>query len=184
LYLYLEGELGPYKARALEEHIERCEVCREALAERRLLHEAFKTLPPFEVPTDFARSVMDGLPDPVVVRNGWLAPLLAAVASLVVGLLGFNLLTGASLSDVIVAINRFAGSAAARILPLAAKAFKVAAILLHAATDLAEMLFTAAGAIFRSLGPGGLGLLLGFGGAFVLLVFFGARRFLSQGEEP
>jgi hypothetical protein len=184
LYLYLEGELGPYKSRALEEHVELCETCREALAERRLLHEAFTTLPPFEVPADFARSVVDGLPEPAVARAGWLAPLLAAVTSLVVGLLGFNLLTGASLSDVFFAINRFAGSAVARLLPLAAKAFKVAAILLHAATDLAEMLFKAAGAIFRSLGPGGLGLMLGLGGVFVLLVIFGARRFLSQGEAP
>lgn len=184
LYLYLEGGLGPYKARALEEHIELCETCREALAERRLLHEAFTSLPPFDVPADFARSVMDGLPEPDLPRGGWLAPLLAAVASLVIGLLGFNLLTGASLSDVLVAVNRFAGSATARLLPLAAKTFKVAAILLHAATDLAGMLFTAAGAVIRSLGPGGLGLVLGLGGAFVLLIVFGARRFLSQGEEP
>jgi hypothetical protein len=127
---------------------------------------------------------MDGLPEPAVVRTGWLAPLLAAVASLVVGLLGFNLLTGASLSDVLIAANRLAGSAVARVLPLVAKAVKIAAILLHAATDLAQMLFTAAAAAGRSLGPGGLGLLLGLGGAFVLLVVFGARRFLSQGEEP
>ncbi len=184
LYLYLEGELGPYKARGLEEHVERCEACREALAERRLLHEAFTTLPPIEVPADFARSVMENLPEPDPAPTGHLAPLLAAAASLVVGLLGFNLLTGASLSDVLVAVNRFVGSAVAQGLPLAAKSFKVAALLLHAATDLAEMLFAAGGAMVRSLGPGGFGLLLGLGGAFLLLVVFGARRFLSQGEEP
>lgn len=116
--------------------------------------------------------------------TGWLAPLLAAAASLVVGLLGFNLLTGASLSDVLVAVNRFAGSAVARVLPLAAKAFKVAALLLHGVSDLAEMFFTAAGAVIRSLGPRNFVLLFGLGGAFVLLALFGARRFLSQGEEP
>ena len=107
LYLYLEAGLGPYKARALEEHLEQCAACREALAERRLLHEAFTTLPPFEVPPDFARSVMDGLPEPAEIRGGWLAPLVAATAALIVGLLGFYLLTGASLSDVLVASNRF-----------------------------------------------------------------------------
>ena len=184
IYLYLEGELGPYKARALEEHVERCEACREALAERRLLHEAFTTLPPFEVPADFARSVMDSLPEPETVRGGWLAPLLAAVASLVVGLLGFNLLTGASLSDVLVTVNRMIGAAAAGLLPLAAKSLKIAAILLHAASDLAGMLFTTAGAAASALGPGGLALLVGLGGAVFLLALFGARRLFSQGEEP
>lgn len=182
-YLYLEGQLGPYRARALEEHIERCGACREALAERRLLHEAFTSLPPFEVPADFARSVMDSLPEPEAARGGWLAPLLAAVASLVVALLGFNLLTGASLSDVLVAANRMIGEAAAALLPLAAKSLKIAAILLHAASDLADMLFAAAGAAARALGPQGLALLVGLGGAVFLLALFGARRFLSQGEE-
>lgn len=184
LYLYLEGELGPYKARALEEHVERCEPCREALAERRLLHEAFTTLPPFEVPADFARAVMDSLPETETVRGGWLAPLLAAVASLVVGLLGFNLLTGTSLSDILVAVNRMAGEALSGLLPLAAKSLKVAVLLLRAATDMAEVLLTAAGSAAGALGPKGLAPLVGLGGAVFLLALFGARRFFSQGEEP
>jgi anti-sigma factor RsiW len=183
LYLYLEGELGPYKARAIEEHIESCAACREALAERRLLHEAFTSLPPFEVPPDFARSVMDSLPEPEVAQTGWLAPLLAATVSLIVGLLGFNLLTGASLSDVLIATNRLFGSVAATVLPLAAKAFKIAAVLMEVASDAAEMLFSAIGAFSRSLGPQGVALALGLGCAVFLLVLFGARRLLSLGEK-
>jgi predicted anti-sigma-YlaC factor YlaD len=183
LYLYLEGGLGPYKARALEEHIECCAACREALAERRLLHEAFTSLPPFEVPPDFARSVMDNLPEPEEVRASWLAPLLAATAALVVGLLGFNVLTGTSLSDVLVATNRAFGSVAGTVLPLAAKAFKIAAVLLKVASDAAEMLFSATGAFSRSLGPPGVALALGLGGAVFLLALFGARRLLSLGER-
>ena len=50
LYLYLEGGLGAYDAEHLEEHIEACRACREALTERRVLHEAFTSLPPIEVP--------------------------------------------------------------------------------------------------------------------------------------
>jgi len=184
LYLYLEGELGPYKARALEEHIDCCAACREALAERRLLHEAFTSLPPFEVPPDFARSVMDSLPEPEVSQAGGLAPLIAATASLIVGLLGFNLLTGTSLSDVLVAANRLFASVAATILPLAAKAFKILAVLLDVASHAAEMLFGAIGAFSRSLGPQGIALALGLGGAVFLLVLFGARRLLSLGEKP
>jgi anti-sigma factor RsiW len=184
LYLYLEGELGPYKARALEEHIDCCAACREALAERRLLHEAFTSLPPLEVPEDFARRVMDSLPEPEESRASWLAPLLAATAALIVGLLGFNLLTGTSLSDVLVATNRLFGSVAATVLPLAAKAFKIAAVLLKVASDAAEVLFSTIGAFSRSLGPQGVALALGLGCAVFLLVLFGARRLLSLGEKP
>jgi len=183
LYLYLEGELGPYKARALEEHLEACAACRETMAERRLLHEAFTSLPPFEVPEGFAKSVMDGLPEPEEVRAGWLAPLAAAVSALVVGLLGFNLLTGASLSDVLVSFNRIVGAATARLLPFLAKALKVAALLLDVAADAVSMLVAGFAAFTRTLGPQGVALVLGLGGALFLLVLFGARRLLSQGER-
>ncbi len=97
LTLYLEGELGPYESRKIEEHIEACAGCRERLEERRLLHEAFTTLPPFEVPADFARSVMAALPEPGPARGGWLGPLLAGASSLLIALLGFHVFTGQSL---------------------------------------------------------------------------------------
>ena len=183
LYLYLEGGLGPYKARALEEHLEACAACREAMAERRLLHEAFTSLPPFEVPEGFAKSVMDSLPEPEEVRSGWLAPLAAASSALVIGLFGFYFFTGASLSDVLVATNRLFGSVAATILPLAAKTFKIVAVLLNVSSDVASMLFAGVGAFVRTLGPQGVALALGLGGALFLLVLFGARRLLSQGER-
>jgi hypothetical protein len=183
-YLYLEGGLGPYKARALEEHVEGCAACGEVLAERRLLHEAFTSLPPFEVPLDFARSVMDNLPEPAEIRGGWLAPLVAATASLIVGLLGFYFLTGASLTDVLVASNRFFGSAITRFLPLVAKTFKIMGVLLRVAFDLASMLVSGAGAFARSLGPWGIAIALGLGGAVFLLSLLGARRLLVPGEKP
>jgi anti-sigma factor RsiW len=183
LYLYLEGELGPYKARALEEHLEACAVCREAMAEKRLLHEAFTSLPPFEVPEGFARSVMDSLPEAEEIRAGWLAPLAAAVSALVIGLFGFYAFTGASLSDVLISLNRVLGAATARLLPFLAKALKVAALLLDVAGDAASMLFAGVGAFVRAVGPQGLAVVLGLAGAVVLLALFGAKKLLSAGER-
>lgn len=182
LYLYLEGELGPYKARALEEHLEVCAACREAMAERRLLHEAFTSLPPFEVPEGFARAVMEGLPEPEEVRGGWLAPLAAAAAALLVGLFGFYAFTGASLSDVLVSLNRVLGAAMAVLLPLLAKALKFTALLLNVAADAASMLLAGLGAFARAVGPPGMALALGLAGAVVLLALIGARKLLSAGE--
>ena len=155
LYLYLEGELGPYDAAKLEEHLEGCAACRDALAERRVLHEAFTGLPPFEVPEDFARSVMDSLPEPEVRKAGWLAPLIAAVSALSIGLLGFNLFTGTSVLEVLVAVNGFFGSALARVAPLLAKTLKLLNVLLDVAVGLVRLGFTGLGDVLAGAGASG-----------------------------
>ena len=183
LYLYLEGELGPYDARKLEEHLECCAACRDALAERRLLHEAFTSLPPFEVPDGFARSVMDSLPEPEAVKAGWLNPLLAGAAALAVGLLGFYVLTGTSLVEVLVAVNGFLGSAVARIAPLAVKTLKLGGVLLKVVGDLLALGFEGLGTFTRLLGREGTVAVLGLVLLLTILAVFGARRFLHQGEQ-
>ena len=182
LYLYLEGELGPFDARKLEEHVECCPACRDALAERRLLHEAFTSLPPFEVPAGFARSVMDSLPEPEVRKGRWLAPLVAAMTALAVGLVGFRIFTGQSVFDVLVAVNRFFGSAVAFATPLAVKTLRIGHVLLNVAGDLLNMGFAGLATFSRLLGPAGIAVILGLVALLSLLAYFGARRFLHQGE--
>jgi hypothetical protein len=183
IYLYLEGELDPAERRGLEAHIETCPACRAALDERRLLHEAFTSLPPFEVPPDFALSVMDRIPETAGVKAGWLAPLASGLTALVVGLLGFYILTGESLSGVLVAVSRSFCSGFGRLLPLFAKLLKVGALLLNVASGFVTMLGNGLAALLRSLGPDGVCLILGLGLFVSLLVFFGAKRFLSLGEK-
>jgi predicted anti-sigma-YlaC factor YlaD len=183
LYLYLEGELGPAERRGLEAHLEGCPACREALAERRLLHEAFTSLPPLEVPPDFALSVMDRLPEPAEARSRWLAPLVAATTSLIVGLLGFYVLTGESLSDVLVAVSQSLSSSFGRLLPLFAKLLKIGGLLLDVASGFVTMLGKGLVTLLSALGPEGIGLILGLGLLLSLLFFFGAKRLLSLGEK-
>ena len=182
LYLYLEGELGPYDARKLEEHIECCAACRDALDERRLLHDAFTSLPPFDVPADFARSVMDSLPEPEITKAGWIAPLIAATTALMVGLFGFFLFTGQSVFEVLIAANRFFGSVVAQVTPLVVKTLKVGNVILKVAGDLVTMGFSGLSTFSRVLGLQGIALVLGLGALLSLLAYFGARRFLHQGE--
>jgi len=182
LYLYLEGELGPYDAAKLEEHLEVCAACRDALAEREVLHQAFTTLPPFEVPEDFARRIMDALPEPEARRPGWLAPLVAGVAALSVGLLGFNLFTGTSVLEVLLAVNGFIGSVLARVAPLLAKTLKLLNVLLKVAADLTRLAYAGLGTFTRVLGPQGLAAVLGLTALLAVLAVLGARRFLREGE--
>lgn len=183
LYLYLEGELGPDDLGALETHLERCPACRKRLAERRLLHEAFTSLPPFEVPPDFALSVMDRLPEPAEARPRGLAPLVAATASLVFGLLGFYLLTGQSLSDVLFAFNRSIGTAFSSFLPFLAKLWKLGGILLRVASGALSTLGKGLGLVSNLLGPEALGLVVCLGVLLTLLLLYGAKRLLSMGEQ-
>jgi hypothetical protein len=182
LYLYLEGEMGPYDAAKLEEHVECCEACREALAERRLLHEAFVSLPPFEVPDGFARSVMESLPAPETRPLAWLAPLIASAAALSVGLLGFNLFTGLSVFDILVALNGFFGQAVAQVTPAVVKAIKVTGIVLKVAGDILVAALSGLTTVLRLLGPQGL-LVIGALVLLATLAVMGARRFLNQGEH-
>ena len=182
-YLYLEGELGPSARRELEAHLETCPACRGVLAERRLLHEAFTSLPPFDVPPDFALSVMDRIPDAVDEKAGWLAPLASGLAALVVGLLGFYVLTGESLSDVLVAVSRSFSSGFGRLLPLFTKLLKVGGLLLDVASSFVAMLGKGLVALLSALGPEGIGFILVLGLLMSLLFFFGAKRLLSLGEK-
>lgn len=182
LYLYLEGELGPYEAAKLEEHVECCAACREALAERRRLHEGFTSLPPFEVPADFVRSVMDSLPELETRRRPWLAPLIAGAAALSVGLVGFNLFTGLSAFDILVALNGFFGRAVAQAAPAAVKLVKMAGIVLKVAGDILVAGLAGLTTVIRLLGAQGL-LIVGLVALLAGLAVFGARRFLSQGEQ-
>jgi anti-sigma factor RsiW len=182
LYLYLEDGLNPYEARKIEEHVEACTRCREALEERRILHEAFTTLPPFEVPEGFARSVLAALPEPEPARGGWKA-LLAGLSALTLALLGFHFFTGHGLSDLLVSLNRFAGSCAAVCLPAAVKLLKIAGLLLKVGADLAGLAVDGAGAMARSLGPQGLAAAAGLAGLLAALAWFGARRYHSAGER-
>jgi len=182
LYLYLEGELGPYDARKLEEHVERCAACRDALAERRLLHEAFTTLPPFEVPEGFARSVMERLPEPAEAPARLSGPVAAATAALSIGLLGFYLFTGTSVFEILVAVNGFFGSALARVAPLLVKTLKLLNVLLDVVGGLVRLGIDGLTTFARILGPQGIALGLGLGALLTALAVFGARRFLHAGD--
>jgi predicted anti-sigma-YlaC factor YlaD len=181
--LYLEGELGPDDARDLEAHLAACPDCRDALTERRLLHEAFTSLPPLEVPPDFALSVMDRIPEAAEGQAGWLAPLASGAVALITCLLGFYLLTGQNLSDVLVAVSRSLGSAFGRLLPLLAKLWKLGGIFLKIAADFVSTLGEGLSIVAGLLGPGLLGLVLCLGVLMTLLLLYGARRLLSLGER-
>jgi hypothetical protein len=105
------------------------------------------------------------------------------MAALVVGLLGFYILTGESLSGILVSVSRSLSSGIGRLLPLFAKMLKVGGLLLDLSSGFVMMIGKGLVAFLNSLGPEGIGLILGLGLLLTLALFFGAKRLLSLGEK-
>ncbi|MEW5900643.1 MAG: zf-HC2 domain-containing protein [Acidobacteriota bacterium] len=102
IHEYLEGDFPPEKRKDFEGHLRLCAKCRQAVEERRILTEAASSLPPLEVPADFAKRVMSRIPAAKSGLPAWLVGLAGGLASLA-GILTFFFLSGrnlaASLSD-------------------------------------------------------------------------------------
>lgn len=109
LYSYLEGELEALEKKDFEAHLASCPKCRDAVEKRRHLAEAVRTLPPIEVPADFAQKIMDRIsPLPAkVTLISWLAAAAAGLATFVVMLTAAAFLTGHSLSQLLLGLSRF-----------------------------------------------------------------------------
>jgi hypothetical protein len=109
LYAYLEGDLDGRDKKFVEDHAASCSACREALEERRYLLQAAETLPAFEVPGDFARSVMDRIaPERAKAKTSvWLKAAAAGAATFAAALVATTLITGHTLSQLVLGLNRF-----------------------------------------------------------------------------
>lgn len=109
LYSYLEGGLPAREKRDAEIHLAVCPVCRNAVEERRLIMQAVETLPPFDIPPDFAKGIMNrisAMPEKAkVTALGWLAAAAAGFLAFGLALSVFALVSGQSLSGLFVRLN-------------------------------------------------------------------------------
>ncbi len=184
IFLYLEGELGPAASRAFEGHLGRCPECRAAFNERRLLHEAFTSLAPLEVPDGFARRVMEAIPDGSGAAFRPFAALAAAALALAATLLGFRLAMGESLTSVLVSAGRAAWAGLGGSLPLLAKTVKAAGLILDLLSGLAASFAGSLGILSSFVRPELALPAVGLGFALTIAMILGARRLLSIGEKP
>ena len=66
IYLYLEKELTPFENKKIEEHLYSCLKCKNEIEERKILLKASKSLPLWELPSNFSLHLMERLfPDKV-----------------------------------------------------------------------------------------------------------------------
>ena len=58
IYLYLEKQLPPSEIKKIETHLASCPKCQQAVTERKILEQAYQSLPPLETPPGFSSQVM------------------------------------------------------------------------------------------------------------------------------
>jgi hypothetical protein len=103
IYGHLEGGLDPAAAVKTELHLAECPACRIALNERRLIQQAAESLPPIDVPADFAAGVLARLEPaenaalPRLSLRGWLAATFAGAGTFGLALTLLALLSGHNL---------------------------------------------------------------------------------------
>jgi len=179
----LEGELDERDRREVEAHLRRCPACRTMLDERRVLLEAFRSLPAVLIPPGFAERVMESLPAPGRLAFGWVAAFFTGVCASLAALLGYYLLTGESAADILISVNRSFLSAAGLVLPFLARAARLAAVFARLARGVAVALLKGLDILSSVIRPEVLGLLLVAGIILSFLLVFGVRRILSVGEK-
>ncbi len=179
IYAYLDGEIKGAELRALEEHLDSCPACREAVAERRRIVEAAESLPSFEVPDGFAASVMARVmaagvapnmatgmagvePEPEAAgrkplirrprraRAWWAA---GAVAGLALAGAGWVVLTGRSFSDAALDASRFLWGNVQGLATLAAKSYRYAALAVKVLGKLAGQVLEGFKVLSSFIGP-------------------------------
>jgi len=141
IYAFLEGELTDGERRDIETHTAECAACRKALDERKTLEAAWTALTPYDVPPDFASTVMRRIstqPRPKVWT--WIVAGLSALGALSVVVFGALGLVGTVQVSLVTGLNRSLFGLFSHSLVLGVKILKTAATVLSLTGDLVARL--------------------------------------------
>ena len=128
IYLFLERELDPHEYPSIQAHISTCEKCRHAVEERKRLVEASQSLSEWKTPDDFAqRILMRIFPKKIGLRD-WIVTLSTGLASAVLAFFAVYLISGQTLADLFVNLNRTALNLFQNMIVLTVKAAKLISI--------------------------------------------------------
>lgn len=155
IYAYLDGEIEGRDLRTFEGHLASCPSCRRAVEERRLIAAAAESLSPFQIPDEFAASVMARI-SPKAVRK----PLLrrprawaAGAAGLALAGAAWVLIGGRSFSDVVLDASRFLWGSIRGLATLAAKSYGYAALAVKVLGKLAGQVLEGFKVLSSFIGP-------------------------------
>lgn len=183
IYPFIEGDLPPNEKRSIEAHISSCNKCKTAVQERRLLVEASQSLPVWEVPQNFTQRVLANIVPKRITFRDWVVTAAIGLSSAVLAFFVVYLVSGQTLADVFINLNRSALNLFQNIVVVSAKAAKLISVGIQIILKIASLIMKGLGSLTTILGPElQIGLIL-LTVIITALLLFGAKRKFLAGEK-
>ena len=183
IYLYLEGELSPKEDRSIKAHISSCKKCNKAVEERKILVEASQSLPEWEVPQDLAQRVLANIFPKRITLRDWVVTTAIGLSSAVLAFFAVYLVSGQTLADLFINLNRTALDLFQNIVVLSVKVAKLISVGIQIVIKIISLIIKGLGSLTTILGPEvQVGLIL-VTAVLTFLLLFGAKRKLLAGEK-
>lgn len=183
IYLYLEGELSPQEDRSIKAHISSCNKCNNAVEERKILVEASQSLPEWEAPQDLAQLVLANIFPKRITLRDWIITASIGLSSAVLAFFAVYLVSGQTLADLFINLNRTALDLFQNIVVLSVKAAKLISVGIHIIIKIISLIIKGLGSLPTILGPElQVGLILATA-VITALLLFGAKRKHLAGEK-
>lgn len=183
IYLYLEKELPAAEERDIHNHLAACPKCKKAVEERRLLLQAAESLPLWKTPPDFAQQVMARIFPEKVSPLAWLGAAASGMASLILAVVLFALVTGQSFSSLLFNIYHMGLEFVKNLSPLFVKTLKVASLLIKILQQLGELLIKGLILLTAIISPQVQIIIIAVAVIFIASSIYGIKRKLLIGEK-
>lgn len=183
IYAYLEKQLSAPENKMIEKHVANCLRCQKVLEERKLLLQAVESLSSWQVPSNFARQVMENIFPVKVSLWSWFSTFAGGVLSFIVAFSVYILATRQNVSSLFISLNQTLWEQIKNSSLVFIKFFKVMSAILSTARQLLESLFKGLLQILTVIKPEVQILIIV---TFILVSFlfiYGVRRKFLLGEK-
>ncbi len=183
IYLFLEGELSPKEYRSIEDHISSCEKCQKAVEERKLLVEASQSLPVWETPQDFTQCVLARIFPKRISLRDWVVTASIGLSSAVLAFFMVYLISGQTLADLFINLNRTALSLFQNVVVVLVKAAKLISVGIQLILKIVSLILSGFAGLTTILSSELQIGLIALSVIITALLLFGAKRKLLAGEK-
>lgn len=183
IYLFLEQELSFKENRSIKDHISSCKKCRKAVEERKHLVEASQSLPAWGIPRDFTQRILATIYPKGITLRDWIVTAAIGLSSAVVAFFVVYLISGQTLADLFINLNRTALNLFQNIVVALVKVAKLISIGIKLIFKFVSLLLKGLASLTTILSPEvQIGLIV-LTVIITALLLFGAKRKLLAGEK-
>ena len=183
IYLYIEKELSSAQNKEVQKHLAGCPKCQNAVQERKLLLEAAESLPEWEIPGGFTQQVMSRIFPARVSPLAWLGAAGAGVASLILAIVLYALVTGQNFLDILRGSYSTVLNVITNLSPLIAKILKLVSLLVKIIQQFGEFLVKGLTLLTSLISPQVQIIIITVAIVIIASSIYGLRRKLFIGEK-